>query len=93
MLILKICINFIEPKQKENTCFCDKFSDRFLMEPKDKKIKNQVKQIKVVSRLSFAGRATKIKPSGKVYTRKGKKSLPGTLITLPLPNLYTLHHS
>ncbi|TGN10046.1 hypothetical protein EHS11_10820 [Leptospira ilyithenensis] len=63
------------------------------MERKEEKIQNQVKQIKIVSRLSFAKRATKVKPSGKLYTRKGKKSLPETLPTSPFLNLYTLHHS
>ncbi|MDF3819210.1 hypothetical protein P3G55_04835 [Leptospira sp. 96542] len=46
---------------------------------KQKKIKNSVSGIKKASRIIFALKPTKIKPSGKLYSRK-KKDLSGILI-------------
>lgn len=58
----------------------------------NKKQLNQVKQVKQVSRLVFTLKPTKVKPSGKLYSRKSK-NLPGNLFTLLFPNQHTLHRS
>ncbi len=62
------------------------------MGKKTTKWDNQVKQAKQVSRLVFKGKPTKIKPSGKLYSRK-KKNLPGNLFTSLYLNSNKRHHS
>ena len=60
---------------------------------KVKKFDRQLLQVKQASRLVFTGKPTKIKPSGKLYSRK-KKELPGIFFfILPCLSLRKLHHS
>ncbi|WP_167884222.1 hypothetical protein [Leptospira idonii] len=50
------------------------------MKAKDTRLQNQVKQIKKVSRLCFVSKPTKVKPSGKLYSRKKGKDLSGIIL-------------
>lgn len=46
------------------------------MGKKSSNLDKQIKDVKIVSRLIFHGKPTKVKPSGKLYSRK-KKDHPG----------------